>query len=304
MSRLPRIGIQLPEVERPVPWPEYLAMARAAETAGFDSIWLGDHLLYRDDGGGERGPWEAWTLLAALGAATERVELGPLVACTAFHPPGLIAKMAANVAEISGGRFVLGLGAGWNEEEFRAFGLPHDHRVSRFEEAFTIILGLLGGERVTLHGRYFEADDAVLLPRPASRPRLVIGSNGPRMLAATLPHVDAWNTWYDGYGNSPDGFAELNQRITSAACDAGRDPGEIERSACILVGLGNSSGERAGMPEAPAVTGTPERIAAHLRELSEAGADEAILVVDPITERSITELGEVVALLRASPNPS
>ena len=143
-------------------------MARAAEEAGFDSIWLGDHLLYRDEGQPERGPWEVWTLLAALAAVTERVELGPLVACTAFHPPGLIAKMAATLDEVSGGRFVLGLGAGWNEPEFRAFGLPYDHRVSRFEEAFTIIRRLLEGERVTLGGRFFQVDDLCLLPRPAA----------------------------------------------------------------------------------------------------------------------------------------
>ena len=99
-------------------------MAQAAEEVGFDSIWLGDHLLYRGEDGPDRGPWDAWTLLAALAARTQRVQLGPLVACTAFHPPGLIARMAAALAEVSGGRFVLGLGAGWNEEEFRAFGLP------------------------------------------------------------------------------------------------------------------------------------------------------------------------------------
>src|SRR5437773_9063295 len=133
-----RVGVQLPEVERDVRWPEYVAMARAAEAAGFDSIWVGDHLLYRGDGGPERGPWEAWTLLAALAAATERVRLGPLVACAAFHPPGLVAKMAATVDEVSGGRFVLGLGAGWNRREFEAFGIPFDRRVSRFEEAFAI----------------------------------------------------------------------------------------------------------------------------------------------------------------------
>ncbi len=177
-----RIGIQLPETERDVRWPEYLAMARAAEESGFDSIWIGDHLLYRGDGGPERGPWEAWTLLAALAAATERVRLGPLVACASFHPPGLIAKMAATIDEVSGGRFVLGLGAGWNEQEYRAFGIPYDHRVSRFEESFAIVRGLLAGERVTLAGRFWQADDAVLLPAPARRPPLMIGSNGPRML--------------------------------------------------------------------------------------------------------------------------
>jgi alkanesulfonate monooxygenase SsuD/methylene tetrahydromethanopterin reductase-like flavin-dependent oxidoreductase (luciferase family) len=273
-------------------------MARAAEVAGFDSIWLGDHLLYRGDDGPERGPWEAWTMLAALGAVTERVELGPLVACAAFHPPAVLAKMAGTIAEICGGRFVLGLGAGWNEAEFRAFGVPFDRRVSRFEEAFEIVRRLLDGERVTLHGRFHDVEDAVLLPAPTARPRLMIGSNGPRMLAATLPHVDAWNTWYEDYGNSAEGFAALNERISAAARDAGRDPGEIDRSACVLVALAGSSGERAFTDTAPPLTGSPERIAAALRELGDAGADEAILVVDPITEASIRELGEVAALVR------
>ena len=136
MPRPLRIGIQLPEVERDVRWPEYAAMARAAERAGFDSIWVGDHLLYRDDGRPERGPWEAWTLLAGLAAVTERVTIGPLVACAGFHAPAMLAKMAATVDEVSGGRLVLGIGAGWNRTEFDAFGLPFDHRASRFEEAF------------------------------------------------------------------------------------------------------------------------------------------------------------------------
>jgi probable F420-dependent oxidoreductase len=292
-----RVGVQLPEVERRVSWAEYLAMARTAEEVGFDSIWIGDHLLYRDDGRPERGPWEAWTLLAALAAVTERVELGPLVACAAFHPPALLAKMAATIAEVSGGRFRLALGAGWNDVEFAAFGLPFDHRVARFEEGFEVVHRLLAGERVTLRGRYWQLDDAVLLPRPLRPPRLMIGSNGPRMLAAALPHVDAWNTWYEDYGNTAQGFAALSERVDAAAGEAGRDPREIARSACVLVALDRSSGDRPLTPEAPPVEGTAEQIAAALRALADAGADEAIVVASPIDERSIRRLGEALALL-------
>jgi alkanesulfonate monooxygenase SsuD/methylene tetrahydromethanopterin reductase-like flavin-dependent oxidoreductase (luciferase family) len=295
-----RVGIQLPEVEREVHWPEYLAMARAAEEGGFDSIWLGDHLLYRDDGHGrERGPWDAWTLLAALAAVTERVQLGPLVACTAFHPPGLIARMAAALADVSRGRFVLGLGAGWNEDEFRAFGVPFDHRVSRFEEAFTIIRRLLAGERVTLEGKYCQAEDAVLLPAPEEPPRLMIGSNGPRMLAIALPHVKVWNTWFRDFGNSPEEFAALNERISAAARAAGRDPSEIERSACVYVALEGAGEVDERTPEAPPLEGSPAQIGSRLSEFADAGADEAILVVSPITERSIRELGDSIHICRA-----
>jgi len=278
---------------------EYAAMARAAEESGFDSIWIGDHLLYAAGARGddERGPPEAWTLLSALAAVTERVELGPLVACAGFHPPGLIAKMAATIAEVSGGRFVLGLGAGWNPREHGAFGIPFDRRVSRFEESFAIVRGLLAGERVTLHGRFWQADDAVLLPVPGRPPRLMVGSNGPRMLAITLPHVDAWNTWYEDYGNSAEGFAALNARISGAARDAGRDPGEIDRSACALVMLDRSAGERQPTAEAPAIEGSTEQIAERLSELGDSGADEVIVVASPINERSIRQLGEVVAQL-------
>jgi probable F420-dependent oxidoreductase len=296
-SRRPRVGIQLPEVEREVRWPELVAMARAAEESGFDSVWIGDHLLYRGDGRPERGPWEAWTLLAALAASTERVDLGPLVACAAFHPPAVLAKMAATIDEVSDGRFVLGIGAGWNDAEFQAFGLPNDRRVSRFEEAFTIIRGLLDGERVTLPGRFWQAQDAVLLPAPAARPRLMIGSNGPRMLALTLPHVDAWNTWYDDYGNDAEGFARLDARISDAARQAGRDPDAIVRSACAFVVLDRDAPERPIVPEAPPLEGTTEQLAARVRELGDAGADEVILVVSPITERSIRRLGDVIAAI-------
>jgi probable F420-dependent oxidoreductase len=272
-------------------------MARAAEAARFDSMWLGDHLLYRADGRPERGPWEAWSLLSGLAAVTERIDLGPLVACLAFHPPGVIAKMAATVDEVSGGRLILGVGAGWNEPEFRAFGIPFDHRVSRFEESFEIIRRLFSGERVTLDGRFWRAEDAVMLPKPARRPPIMVGSAGNRVLSIALPHVDAWNTWYDNYGNTPEGFASLNATVTDAAARAGRRPEEIARSACVLVVLDGAAGDRAVEDSVTPLEGSPERIGAGLMELAEAGADEAIVVANPITERSILALGEVVATL-------
>jgi alkanesulfonate monooxygenase SsuD/methylene tetrahydromethanopterin reductase-like flavin-dependent oxidoreductase (luciferase family) len=292
MPRPLDVGVQLPEVERHVPWTEYVAMALAAEEVGFDSIWVGDHLLYRGDGRPERGPRDAWTLLAGLAAVTGRVRLGPLVACLAFHPPGLIARMAAGVHELSGGRFVLGVGAGWNEVEFRAFGIPFDHRAARFAESFEIVRGLLHGERVTFHGRFLDVEDAVLLP-PASQVPLMVGSVGDRVLRAALPYADAWNTWFADYGNTPEGFARANGAVSRIADEVGRDPASLRRSACVFVVLDRAGPERP-LEAARPVEGTPDRIADALRSMAEAGADEAILVVSPITERSIRTLGEVL----------
>ena len=273
-------------------------MARAAEEVGFDSIWLGDHLLYRDDGRPERGPRDAWTTLAALAASTERVRLGPLVACTAFHPPGILARMAATIDEASGGRFVLGIGAGWNQTEFRAFGIPFDRRAARFEEAFEIVRRLLASERVTFEGRFSHVRDAVLLPTPTRRVPLMIGSTGERVLRTALPHVRAWNTWYTGFGNTAEGFASLNQRISALADEAGRDPGDILRSACALVVLDPDAGERPVADDiVPIDGGSADRVAERLRSLADAGADETILVLSPITERSIRETGEAVSLM-------
>lgn len=282
-----KVGIQLPEVEREVRWPEVVSIARAAEDAGFDSIWLGDHHLYRGPDEPERGPWECWTQLAALAAVTNRVTLGPLVASTAFHMPGAMARMAASIDEVSRGRFVLGIGAGWNEVEFRAFGFPRDHLAARFEESFEIIRRLLASERVTFSGRYNQVDDAVLLPRPAREIPLMVGSNGPRVLAAALPHVAAWNTWFDWYGNTAEGFATRNVWVSGVCQSVGRDPREVLRSACVLVAFGSGGERRHDVSPIQ-----PERLRSHLDALADAGADEAILVVDPITEPSVRDLGE------------
>ncbi|MCD6021710.1 MAG: putative F420-dependent oxidoreductase [Actinomycetia bacterium] len=293
MAAAVRVGVQLPEVEREVRWPEYASMAHIAEEVGFDSLWVGDHYLYREDARPERGPWEAWTLLAGLATITERVTLGPLVACLNFHNPAVLAKTAATVDELSGGRLVMALGAGWNRTEFDAFGIAYDHRASRFEEGFEIVRRLLDGERVTFEGRFHRTRDAVLLPRPARRPPMMVGSGGARVLAATLPTVDVWNTWYDWYGNTAEGFASRIKGIDDACGRAGRDPATLERSACVLVRLGDAA-ER---PDAAGVTplhGSLDAVGAGLREIAAAGADELILVLDPITEGSIRTLGPVV----------
>jgi probable F420-dependent oxidoreductase len=294
--RFPEVGVQLPEVEREVRWPELVSMVRAAESAGFDSVWVGDHYLYRGDGRPERGPWEAWTLLAGLAAVTRRVRLGPLVACLGFHDPAVLAKMAATVDEISSGRLVFGMGAGWNRTEFDAFGIPYDRRASRFEESFEIVRRLLDGERVTFDGSFHRVDDAVLLPAPARRPTLMIGSTGERVLRAALPHVDAWNTWFDWFGNTPEGLAEGNATITRACEAVGRDPAQVRRSACALVRLDAASRER---PDEGAIEGPPSRVADAIRAFGDAGADEVIVVMDPSPEASIDALGDVLALLDA-----
>ena len=205
-----------------------------------------------------------------------------------FHPPGLIAKMAATIQEVSGGRFVLGLGAGWNETEYRAFGLPYDHRVSRFEESFEIVRRTLAGERVTLEGRFWQAEDLVVLPLPEEPVPLMIGSNGPRMLAATLPYVDRWNTWYDRYGNTVEGFAELNAFVTEQ-CGARRPrPG---RDLPVDRGPGRARPGRGRSGRTPTRRGepvTPDALCPRTSHaLEEAGADEAILILRPITEESI-----------------
>jgi probable F420-dependent oxidoreductase len=297
--RRKRLGIQLPEVERVVPWPEYRAMAVAAEESGFDSIWLGDHLLYRDPGQPEAGPWEAWTMLAALAAATQRVVLGPLVACLGFHPPAVLAKMAATIDQISNGRFVLGVGAGWNRPEFDAYGIPFDHRVDRFAEGYQVIQALVTGNRITLDGTYVRLDDSVLHPPLQRSVPLMVGSNGPRVLQLTLPTADIWNTWFSEFGNGADGFAIRNEAVSRIAQDVGRDPAEIGRSACVLVITDHDTDERVTASEGVTpLDGTPTQIAAGISEIHDAGADEVILVVGPINERSIRLLAETVAIVQ------
>jgi len=295
-----KIGVQLPEVEREVGWAEIRRIALTAEALGFDSVWVGDHLLFRDEITGSRGPWEAWSLLAALAEATERVELGPLVAATAFHSPAMLAKKAATVDEISGGRLILGLGAGWHRPEFDAYGFAYDHRVSRFEEAFTVIRTLIREGAIDFEGRFYTLREMELLPRARPEMKLMVGSNGPRMLRITTPHVDLWNTWHVWYGNRAGGLAPLIAEVDAACMEAGRDPTAVERTAAVYVQLSRGEGRIAGSedrPQAPPISGSHEEIAAELSRFATAGISHIQMVVDPIDEAAVEELAEIVALI-------
>jgi probable F420-dependent oxidoreductase len=302
VTRPIRVGVQLPEVEREVRWPEILDMARAVDDLGFDGIWVGEHLLYRWPERPPRGPWEAWSLLAALAAVTRRATIGPLVACTSFHNPALLAKQAATIDEIADGRFVLGLGAGWNETEFRAFGFPFDHRIDRFEEAFTIIRTLLQDGEIDFDGTYYQARDCELLPRPRpGGPPILIGSNGPRMLRITMRHSHAWNTWYADTANRPDGVPALGAVVDEACAAVGRDPAEIRRTVAVHVrlpgGRGRTMGDTSTSDRIVALEGPPERIADELRAYAAVGVNEVQAVLDPIDRVSIERFAAVLPLL-------
>ncbi len=273
-------------------------MAQAAEAVGFDSIWVGDHLLYDLPDGSVRGPWEVWTSLAALAAATERVSLGPLVASLGFHEPAMLAKMAATVDAISGGRLIVGVGAGWNEREYTAFGYPFDRRVARFEEAFGLVRRLLAGEMIDHHGIYFELERCVVDP-PAVQvggPPLMVGSVAPRMLGIALPHVAMWNVWFSEFGNTAAGFADVAARVAARCREVGRDPADVQATAAVFVQMPWGTGRAMGDPSksAPPLRGTPAVIAAQLAEFAAVGCGHVQLVVDPITLESIEWLGEVL----------
>src|SRR5713226_6739747 len=198
-------------------------MTRVAEQVGFDSLWVADHLIFRFPGQAEKGTWEAFTMLGALAAMTQRMVLGPLVACTSFRDPALLAKMADTLDEISGGRLILGLGAGWHQPEYEAFGYPFDHLVGRFEEALQVIVPLLRQGRVDFHGHHYQMHNCVLRPRgpSPSGPPLWIGAQGPRMLQLVACFADGWNTaWH----SDSTAVKQRCQEVKSACQAVGRDP--------------------------------------------------------------------------------
>ena len=269
-------------------------MAQISERVGFDSLWLADHLIYRFPDQPESAPWETLTMLSALAAVTTRITLGTLVLSTSFRPPAMLAKMADALDEISEGRFILGVGAGWHQPEYEAFGYPFDHLAGRFDEAMQIIAPLLREGHVDFQGQYYQVNNCVLRPRGPSPagPRILVAGRRPRMLQLIARDADAWNTaWHTDAAVVKERFDELAQ----VCATIGRDPASIEMTVGTEVRLQprkeDGSTDRA-------ISGTPEEIASRLQAFADVGTSHLIVALDAVTPSSIEQLGHIAELAR------
>jgi alkanesulfonate monooxygenase SsuD/methylene tetrahydromethanopterin reductase-like flavin-dependent oxidoreductase (luciferase family) len=299
-----KVGVTLPIGDHtpgsaPAPYPTIRAMAQRADAIGLDSVWVFDHLLFRFAGRPDAGPHEAWTILAALAEATDRVELGTLVAGMRFRNPGLLAKMAATLDHVSDGRLILGVGAGWHDAELEAFGYPTDHRVGRFEEALAILVSLIRNGTADLEGRWACARAATLIPLARPDIPVLVAARAPRMMRAIARHADASNiAWF---ANADDPILAKRSAMLDEACRAeGRDPASLVRTVGVSIRLPGATGPGPGRDPArslAAITADPDGA---LRGFAEAGFAHAIVWLEPMNERSLERLGVAAALLRAS----
>jgi alkanesulfonate monooxygenase SsuD/methylene tetrahydromethanopterin reductase-like flavin-dependent oxidoreductase (luciferase family) len=292
-----RVGAMLPISDGDGPdgraptWPEILAIAQAIEDTGLDSGWLADHVIYRAGDGTEHGLHEAWTVLTAIAARTSRIGLGTLVLCAPFRNPAMTAKQAAAFELVAPGRLTLGVGSGWHQPEFDAFGLPFDHRVGRFEEWLAIVAPLVRGERVTFEGTYHRAADAVLLPPPDRAIPVLVASTRPRMLDLTARWADAWNTAW--YGLADDRLRTRLADLESALQRAGRDPASLTRTVGLNV---RDEGQPYADPSPNAIRGSVDDLARALDAHAALGFDLAMVGLEPISVRSVERLAEAVRL--------
>lgn len=292
------LGLNLPYVEgqmdgRTPRWADILAMATTAEAIGFEAVWVSDHLGFGDPDGAWSGAWESWTVLAALGASTRRVRLGTYVTAAPLRNPGLLAKMAETLDEISGGRVILGLGAGWNEPEFRAFGLPFERRFDRFEDALRIIVALFRDGRADHQGVLEQARGARIDPRgprPAGPP-VMVGAAGSRMLRLTAELADEWNAGM----RTPEELVPLLAALDGACAAVGREPAALVRSAEALVRT-IAAPETVG-PEDRELRGSPEVLAAALRRYAELGIDHVQVQLRPNTLEAVAAFAPVIEAL-------
>ena len=281
-------------------WPDILAMAQAAEHAGFDAVWISDHVGFGDPAGEWIGAWESWTLLSALAAATTRVRLGTYVLAMPYRNPALLAKMAETLDEVSGGRVILGIGAGWNEPEFTSYNFPWERRFDRFEEGLRIVVGMLRNGRATVDGRHERAASARIEPR-GPRPEgltVMVGAGGPRMLRLTAELADEWNAGMRTPGEFAEGCAELDVALDAV----GRDRSSIRRSVEAMVRPGGAvptaGADDLGSGDQP-LSGPPEEIARVIERYRELGADHIQVQLRPNRVETIAALGPVIEHLAA-----
>jgi alkanesulfonate monooxygenase SsuD/methylene tetrahydromethanopterin reductase-like flavin-dependent oxidoreductase (luciferase family) len=293
-----RVGICLPIGERgperrAKSYREMRDMAIAADRGGADSIWVADHIFYETEDRGVVGIWESMTMLSALAEATERAEIGPLVMCTPFRNPGLIAWMANSLDEISGGRFVLGLGAGWHQPEFDAFGFNFPKRVSVFDESLEVIVPLLREGRVEFEGE-FARGRAELRPRGprASGPPILIAGTKPRMMSLIARWADRWNSVW--YGLPTDQFRQERADLVAACERIGRDPAEIEISA----GIGVTESGQAPSNTDETLAGTVEQIADGLNKWRDEGVTEVMCRMEPPSVEMVELITEAYRQIR------
>lgn len=272
---------------------EIREVALAAEAAGLDSVWVFDHLMFRDDGV-VTGIHECWTVLSAIAEATDRVGLGTIVMGTGFRNPALLAKMAATLDEISGGRVILGIGSGWYEPEYDAFGYPFDHRVGRFEEAATVITDLVRTGHADLDGRWVTARDAVLAPPARPDLPILIAARRPRMLELTARFADAWNlAWF---GMPDERLAGVRAELDAACARVDRDPATLGITVGLNVGFDAVPVPAAdgsdGAGSATALRGSVDDVAEGLAAHAALGVGHAIVNLEPTTPETVRLLAE------------
>ena len=296
------VGVMLPMAEvsafgpKTPSFKDMLEMTRIAEDAGLDTIWLMDHFFFREpvaEPGTEYGAWEAFTSAAALLQGTTTVNVGLLVSCLGWRNPGLVAKMTETIDEISGGRFILGVGAGWHKPEYDGFGYPFDHRVSRFEDALTIIAGMLRNGRTSHDGAYFSADDAIIQPRgplgATGGSPILVGSSGHKMLRLMAKYADAWNA---GWIPTAEELQPKLDAVDEACREVGRDPKTVIKTTGANVSMKHYTGTRAN-----AIEGDNQAIADRLAQFRDQGCDHFIAGLDECTPSSIEQFGRVAELL-------
>jgi F420-dependent oxidoreductase-like protein len=256
------------------PYSEVLSMARHAADTGWDGVWFADHFMPNDED--DTGPiLECGSVVAALGATVPRVRIGTLVYGNTYRHPAVVANMAATADRISDGRFILGVGAGWQINEHRQYGItlpPTKERIDRFEEAVQIMLGLLRQPRTTFEGKHYQVVDAVCRPQPVQDPLpLMIGAKGEkRMLGIVAKYADMWNAW-----GVPSFIAHKSAVLDRFCAEAGRDPRAIDRTAQALVSVGEPLPDDPG--GTPVIGGSPSRFADAVAEYREIGLDELII---------------------------